>query len=77
MASFRCNGELVGRLPGTQHCGLLRVSSLRSVSPEPQTLVTAAALALIQSGENVGINLLQENLNMFSKQWPRSRGERG
>lgn len=27
--------------------------------------MTAPALALIQSRENVGINLLQENLNMF------------
>lgn len=44
--------------------------------------MTAPALALIQSRENVGINLLQENLNMFqlsSGLWPleKAKGKEG
>jgi len=76
MASFCCNGELAGRLSATQHRSACypRVQARQFVSPQEQrhqTLVTAPALALIQSRANVGINLLQEHLNMFQfERWP-------
>lgn len=57
------------RLSGTQHFGLLPVSRRAICLPRSsEILVTAPTLGLIQSRGNVGINLLQENLNMFSKQ---------